>query len=1578
MAPKRFLSSIRLLLVLGSIAVLYAQQPTYHVTDLGTLGQSQSFANAISPNGTYVVGTYNTPGGQVNTAFLWSSANGAVSLGTLGGVSLANGVNNSGQVAGSSVTGQNHAYLYSNGVMQDLGTLGTGSSAYSYGQGLNNSGQVVGYSNPNPDTNFHQNDAFLYSGTMQDLGLPSGATNSYAAAIDDSGAIAGYFNPDSASTHVFLLVGGVYKDLGTLQGNTLGAVATASAISANGLVAGSSTLANGSTHAFLYIQSQMMDLGTLSGTVSRASGVNSNGDVVGESFWSGSGFHGFLYHGGALLDVNSLLDAASSGYTITDASGISEGGAIAATGLLPGGMPGDPSHALLLTPVSVSPQTITFDAIPNQTLGISPFAVAVEASSALPVTIASTTPAVCKNSTNLVTLLTAGACSLTATQNGNVSYSAATAVTRTFTVSMANASGALQAAANPLAVGGKPESVAVGDFNGDGRPDLATANYNDGTVTVLIANLSGGYTAATGSPFSVGTNPQSVAVGDFNGDGHQDLAVANFGSNNVTILLGDGMGGFAAATGSPVTAGTQPVSAAVGDFNGDGVQDLAIANSGGGSVSILLGNGSGGFTAANGSPFPVGSNPSSIAVGDFNGDGAQDLAVANLGDGTVTVLLANMSGGFTAPTGSPFNVGSMPYSVAVGDFNADGKADLAIANSHGNNVTVLMGNGSGGFSAFTGSPFSVGTTPYAVAVADFNGDGIPDLATANFGGSNISVLLGNGSGGFSAIAGGAIAAGSAPFSLEVADFNGDNIPDLAVANSGDGNVTLLLGGKVATTSTLTTGSPSVVALGQAVPLTLTVADNATPIATLTGTATFLDNNASLGTAAQTTSPYTFSTSSLTAGSHTLSASYSGDAGTLGSTSNTITIQVSATLTAQTITFGALSNQTLGTTPPALTATASSGLAAVFTSNSLPVCTVSGTAITLVAQGTCSITANQPGNGQFAPAFPVTQTFLVLQPSTITFDAIANQIYGVAPFITTAKASSHLPVSFVSNTPSVCSNAGSLILLLNAGTCSISASQPGNASFGAAPTVTRSFTVAFGPSGALSAAGGSPFAAGTSPNAMAVADVNGDGNPDLIVANQGSNNLTLLLGDGMGGFTAESGGPIPVGAAPGSVAAGDFNGDGKADIAVANFNDGTVTVLLGDGAGAFTASTGSPFQVGKQPGGVVIGDFNDDGVQDLATANNGDGTTTVLLGDGAGAFTAASGSPFPAGTSAKALAVGDFNADGVQDLAIADEAFAAGTATVLLGNGGGGFTAASGSPFSAGFLPGSLAVGDFNRDGFPDLAAPSLVFNNVAVLLGTRTGAFTSATGSPFGSGSTPLAVAVGDFNGDGFPDIAVANSGGGSVTLLFGNGIGGFTQALGSPFPAGSGASALAVGDFNKDGIEDLAIANASGGNVTVLLGGTISTTSVLTTSAASTIFVGQAVPLTLTVSDSATPFSPLTGTATLLDGATALGTATQTGSPYTFDAMLSAGTHTLSASYGGGSGSAPSTSNTISIPALSRCDLNQDQATNLTDLNLALSQGLGVSAAANDLNADGAVNVVDVQIVLNAVNLLGCSASVN
>jgi len=244
-----------------------------------------------------------------------------------------------------------------------------------------------------------------------------------------------------------------------------------------------------------------------------------------------------------------------------------------------------------------------------------------------------------------------------------------------------------------------PISIVAGDFPGDGKLDLAVANYNDGTVTVLTGAGNGTFSSyasyySSGSSTST-SSPRALAVADFNGDGKLDLAVANYGNGvgapgTVGILLNQGNGTFPDTATTYSTGGENPRSIAVGDFNGDGEPDIAVANYTSGTVGILLNQGKGTFPATATTYGTGGSDPRGIVVGDFTGDGNADLAVTNNGSDDVGILLGNGSGGFSAATTFSTGSGSEPFGLAVGDFTGDGKPDLAVADSNTDAISILL------------------------------------------------------------------------------------------------------------------------------------------------------------------------------------------------------------------------------------------------------------------------------------------------------------------------------------------------------------------------------------------------------------------------------------------------------------------------------------------------------------------------------------------------------------------------------------------------------------------------------------------------------------------------------------------------------------------------------------------------------------------------------------------------------------------------------------------------------------------------------------------------------------------------
>jgi hypothetical protein len=352
-----------------------------------------------------------------------------------------------------------------------------------------------------------------------------------------------------------------------------------------------------------------------------------------------------------------------------------------------------------------------------------------------------------------------------------------------------------------FAVGTAPGSVTIADFNGDGKLDIATANEQSNDTSVLLGDGKGNFSPTPGSPFPAGHRPNDIVAADFNHDGHIDLAFANHETQYLTVLLGDGHGVFAPAPHSPVAVVVKPHphGIAAGDFNGDGNVDLVTDSWAENRLELLPGDGKGDF-ATPGSYVAVGKHPyQRIRVADLNHDGHADIVSPNLDGDNVTILLGDGKGGFENSPGSPFPCGNSPFNVAIADVNADGIADLAIVNSPSSTsdrsgqdgLTILIGDGNGGFATKPGSPFATGRQPNMVAIGDIDANGVADVVVSNPDSDSIVIFTMHP--GDSVTPGSTLSVPGHPKGLAVRDLNGDGKADIVVTNSAANTVTVILG-----------------------------------------------------------------------------------------------------------------------------------------------------------------------------------------------------------------------------------------------------------------------------------------------------------------------------------------------------------------------------------------------------------------------------------------------------------------------------------------------------------------------------------------------------------------------------------------------------------------------------------------------------------------------------------------------------------------------------------------------------------------------------------------------------------------
>lgn len=708
-------------------------------------------------------------------------------------------------------------------------------------------------------------------------------------------------------------------------------------------------------------------------------------------------------------------------------------------------------------------------------------------------------------------------------------------------------------------------------------------------------------------------------------------------------------------------------SLAATDLDGDGRVDLVVGNMMSGDVSVLL-SGNGGYAEPDTIPLlyqPAGDI--SVALGDVDGDGRADLAVTGYDAAEIRVYRGDGTGGFGAPATFDVGSGSQPTAIALGDVTGDGHLDLVVANGESGSVAVLAGDGSGGFAAAVNSP--AGNWPDALVLADFDADDHLDVAVENPGTKEVSILFGDGSGHFAAPQSVSVGAESEPFGLAVGDVDGDGHPDLVVANAETGGEEF-------------------------------------PPPELPGSVALLRNDGSGGFAPAQRMP-------------------AGDG--QGRAQGVALADVTGD--------GRLDIVLSRPNANAVSVLAGDGAGGFAAAVNRPVAQGPGPLVVADVTG--------DGRDDIVVANAVSPSLSVLPTDGAgTFGFAANFQAGEYPHWAVAadlNGDGHADVA----TANAFGNDVSVLL--------------GDGSGGFAPPVH--------------------YPTGDAPTGLAVGDIDGDGHLDLVSANLGGGSISLLRGSGDGSFAAA----VDFGAggsweSPYAVTIGDADGDGKPDVATANTNVSyeSVSFFAGDGSGGFAAARVLPLASDgmlRDPHGIAIADATGDGKPDLITANTLYGDLSILAGDGAGGFAAATHVPTdlgPVGVEAR-----DVTGDGIVDLVTLNTT--AQSVSVLVGDGSGGYAQAVSYPI---FPPQSLddykpwpwgmTMADVNGDGKPDIVTANTQNDTISVLLNDGAGGYD--TYATFATGALPGAVAVADVDGDGLPDAVTANRENGTVSVLFNRG----------------------------------------------------------------------------------------------------------------------------------------------------------------------------------------------------------------
>lgn len=885
---------------------------------------------------------------------------------------------------------------------------------------------------------------------------------------------------------------------------------------------------------------------------------------------------------------------------------------------------------------------------------------------------------------------------------------------------------------------GLPQAIAVCDLDGDNKPELISANYAENTLSVY-KNKSAGSTPAFAAKidFATGIAPVCLAAGDIDGDGLNDLVTGNIGSNDISVLRNTTTGGvisFAAKVDLPASSPTNLLTLA--ELTGDGRPEIVVANSGGG-ILILRNNSSAGAPAFDKYVnFAAGPAATGIAVADFNGDGKADLATCNNAANQICILKNTGIGNslsFTAPQYFPTANG--PLSISTGDLDGDARADVVTANGNGS-VSVLKNASNGGAVVFDPRlDLAVGhSSPRDVIVADFTGDGKPDIACGNNNVSaTVSLFRNTSATGLSFDPGFDLISSAGPWRIVAGDLTADGRLDLAVAHS-ISNVLTVFVSKIGDAPSVSSFTP--VSGGQASPVTI----NGTNLAGVTGVS-FGSSPASSFTVVSDTR--------LTA---VVGGGASGDV--------TVTTPAGSAVKPGFVfsplpSVSSISPLNGSVDQPVKIRGNNFSLTAAYNT------VYFGKALATVVKASDSVlTVKVPTAATYDPV-SVTVNNLTARskkPFTLTF---ANGSLSAAAFLKKIDIFNDYYDGFTNVVLADVDGDGKSDVLLN--------SYPLNC-FWVYRNTSANGVISFAPRVKFSITGNHPYTLNTG-------DFDGDGKTDVVVGNDWSHTINLFRNTSTPGsvsFTAPK--LYGVGQYPMHIAVGDLDGDGKLDLAVANESSTFVSLIRNiSSPGDIVFAAQQTYPTSKTHNGSThIGDIDGDGKPDVIICNGTDSSFSVFRNTSAiGTISVAPRLDFAAGLTNGFVTLGDLDGDGKDD-AIVSKGYYNGTGgaqniisvyrnTSVPGT----VQFAAGKDYTAG-IPSNVVLNDLDGDGKPDLVSSNgtnkvYFFRNKSV---AGTVDLEAAVYIDVGYASNPNSVAIGDLDGDGKPDIASANDGTRSLSVL--------------------------------------------------------------------------------------------------------------------------------------------------------------------------------------------------------------------